>query len=57
VSDGEDNITLTDDDQSKSDVAVLCLIAFASCMGNGRTLNAVYWNIIKARAEETKSSI
>ena len=33
---------------------VLCLIAFASSMGNGMTLKAVFWNM---KSERAKASV
>ena len=39
-------------------IEVLCLIALTSCIDNGRTLKAIYWDIrsaVKTEAEVTKA--
>ena len=57
---GEDGIVLPsfEDGGAWEAVEVLCLIAIASWMDNGRTLKAIYWDIrsaVKAEAEVTNT--
>lgn len=56
---GEDRILLSSfEDEGAWEVGeVLCLMALASCINNGRALNALYWDIRsagRAEAEVTK---
>lgn len=59
---GEDGIVLPsfedEDGGVWEPIEVLCLIALASCIDNGRTLKAIYWDIrsaVKAEAQVTKT--
>ncbi len=56
---GEDGIVLPSfEDGAWEAVEVLCLMALASCMNNGRTLKAIYSDIrsaVKTEAEVTKA--
>lgn len=57
---GEDGIVLPsfEDGGVWEAIEVLCLIALTSCIDNGRTLKAIYWDIrsaVKAEAQVTKA--
>ncbi len=53
----EDGIIVLPSFEDGAEEEVLCLIAFASSMGNGMTLNAVFWDIrnVRAKASITKT--
>jgi len=56
---GEDGIVLPSFEEVGAwEAEVLCLIALASWMDNGRTLKAIYWDIrnaVKAEAKVTNA--
>lgn len=59
---GEDGIVLPsfEDGGVWEPIEVLCLIALASCIDNGRTLKAIYWDIrsaVKAEAQVTEAQV